>query len=116
MPVSGHKFNLGSMNKMFTATAIAQLVRAGKLSFDDTLTRVLPEYPNRPAAAKNNNSPSVDPRISRRFFDNPNFRPFREKYQNPRDYFPLFADKPLRFEPGARFGYSNAGFMVLGHR
>lgn len=109
------KFNLGSMNKMFTAVAIAQLVEAGKLSFDDTLAKVLPEYPNRLAAEKitihqllTHTSGLGD------FFDNPEFRPYRQKYQNPADYFPLFAAKPLRFEPGARFGYSNAGFVVLG--
>ena len=36
------KFNLGSMNKMFTAVAIAQLVEQGKLSFEDPLSRFLP--------------------------------------------------------------------------
>ena len=109
------KFNLGSMNKMFTAIAIAQLVEAGKLSFQDSLAKVLPEYPNRQSAEKitihhllTHTSGLGD------FFDNPEFRPFRQKYQNPTDYFRLFADKPLRFEPGARFGYSNAGFVVLG--
>src|SRR5579885_781299 len=29
------KFNLGSMNKMFTAVAICQLAQAGKLAFND---------------------------------------------------------------------------------
>src|SRR5262249_51688178 len=46
------KFNLGSMNKMFTAVAIAQLAQQGKLSFDDTLIKVLPDYPNKEIAQK----------------------------------------------------------------
>jgi CubicO group peptidase (beta-lactamase class C family) len=36
------KFNLGSMNKMFTAVAIAQLVERGVLSFDDPVSKWLP--------------------------------------------------------------------------
>jgi len=46
------KFNLGSMNKMFTAVAIAQLVERGELSFDDQLSKYLPEFPHREAAEK----------------------------------------------------------------
>lgn len=109
------KFNLGSMNKMFTSIAIAQLVEAGKLSFQDTLWKVLPDYPNRQVAEK----VTVHQLLTHTaglgdFFDNPEFRPHRERYVNPADYFPLFASEPLRFEPGARFSYSNAGFVVLG--
>lgn len=37
------KFNLGSMNKMFTAVAAAQLVERGQLSFDDPLSKFLPD-------------------------------------------------------------------------
>ena len=33
------KFNLGSMNKMFTAVAVMQLVESGKLSLTDKLSR-----------------------------------------------------------------------------
>ena len=109
------KFNLGSMNKMFTSVAVAQLVEAGKLSFQDTLAKVLPDYPNRQVAEK----VTVHQLLTHTaglgdFFDNPEFRPHRERYVKPSDYFPLFAGEPLRFEPGARFGYSNAGFVVLG--
>ena len=38
-------FNLGSINKMFTAIAIAQLVEQGKLAFGDSITTYVPEYP-----------------------------------------------------------------------
>src|SRR6185295_18578298 len=45
------RFNLGSINKTFTAIAIAQLAQQGKLSFGDTIGKHLPDYPNRDAAA-----------------------------------------------------------------
>src|SRR5947207_6392542 len=44
------KFNLGSMNKMFTAVAIAQLAQARRLSFEDLISRHLPDYPNKEVA------------------------------------------------------------------
>jgi D-alanyl-D-alanine carboxypeptidase len=108
------KFNLGSMNKMFTSVAIAQLVQAGKLSYEDSLAKVLPEYPNKEIAQKitihqllTHTSGLGD------FFKHEFFRD-REKYINPADYFPIFANDPLRFEPGKGWSYSNAGFIVLG--
>ena len=41
------KFNLGSMNKMFTAVAVAQLAAAGKLAYDDPIGKHLSDYPNK---------------------------------------------------------------------
>ncbi|MEN8144595.1 MAG: serine hydrolase domain-containing protein [Gemmatimonadota bacterium] len=38
-------FRLASATKMFTGVAIAQLVERGKLSFDDLISRIIPEYP-----------------------------------------------------------------------
>src|SRR4029077_9260326 len=46
------KFNLGSLNKMFTAVAIAQLAQQGRLNFDDTISKHLPDYPNKEVANK----------------------------------------------------------------
>ncbi len=46
------KFNLGSMNKMFTAVAIAQLAEQGKLSFDDAIIDHLADYPDKSIAKK----------------------------------------------------------------
>jgi D-alanyl-D-alanine carboxypeptidase len=46
------KFRIGSMNKMFTATAILQLVGEQKIDLSAPLGNYLPDYPNRDAAAK----------------------------------------------------------------
>lgn len=108
------KFNLGSMNKMFTSVAIAQLVQSGKLSYDSTLAKVLPEYPNKEVAAKITVHHLLTHTSGLGDFFKPEFFQNREKYRNPKDYFPIFANDPLRFEPGKSWSYSNAGFIVLG--
>jgi D-alanyl-D-alanine carboxypeptidase len=108
------KFNLGSMNKMFTSVAIAQLVQSGKLSYDSTLAKVLPEYPNKEVAAKITVHQLLTHTSGLGDFFKPEFFQNREKYRNPKDYFPVFANDPLRFEPGKGWSYSNAGFIVLG--
>ena len=46
------RFRIGSMNKMFTAVAILQLVEAGKVKLNARLGAYLPDYPNRGVAAK----------------------------------------------------------------
>jgi len=46
------RFRIGSMNKMFTAVAILQLVEAGKVKLNAPLGTYLPDYPNRDVATK----------------------------------------------------------------
>src|SRR5882724_12551046 len=46
------KFRIGSMNKMFTATSILQLVQAGKITLTDPLGKYIPDYPNKEFASK----------------------------------------------------------------
>jgi CubicO group peptidase (beta-lactamase class C family) len=108
------RFNLASMNKMFTAVAIAQLIEAGKLHLEDTLGTILPDYPNKEAAR----SITIAHLLShtaglRMLFDRPEFDR-RKRYRTSSDYFPLFAAEPLLFEPGTASAYSNEGFVVLG--
>jgi D-alanyl-D-alanine carboxypeptidase len=39
------RFHIASVGKMFTAVAIGQLLRQGRLSLDDPISRFIPEYP-----------------------------------------------------------------------
>ena len=108
------KFHIGSMNKMFTAVAIAQLVEAGKLRWDTTLAEVMPEYPDQAAAAKItvwqllHHTAGLGDIFVPEFFQN------REKFVNPGDYLDLIARQPTSFEPGKDWNYSNAGYVLLG--
>jgi CubicO group peptidase (beta-lactamase class C family) len=108
------KFNLGSMNKMFTSVAIGQMVEAGKLSYDDKLIKVLPDYPNKQAAEKITVHQLLTHTSGLGDYFSPEFFQNREKYKNPQDYLPVFGNRALLFEPGTSWRYSNFGFVVLG--
>ncbi|HEU4387118.1 MAG TPA: serine hydrolase domain-containing protein [Blastocatellia bacterium] len=109
------KFNLGSMNKMFTAVAIAQLVERGKLSFDDPLSKFLPDFPTKEAAEKIRikhlltHTSGLGSYFNRKFMESS-----RALYRTVDDMMKLAIDEKPAFEPGARWSYSNTGFLVLG--
>jgi CubicO group peptidase (beta-lactamase class C family) len=108
------KFNLGSMNKMFTAVAIAQLAQAKRLSFDDPISKHLPDYPNKEVADKVTIHHLLTHTSGMGLYWNEKFRAQREKLLTVAAHLPLFASDPLSFAPGEKFQYSNAGYMVLG--
>jgi len=109
------KFNVGSINKSFTGLAIRQLIAQTKISPDDPIGKFLPDYPNKDAAAKVtvrhllDMTSGIGDFFGRRYDATP-----KEKIRSLEDYLPLFADKPLEFEPGAKELYSNGGYVVLG--
>ncbi len=111
------KFNLGSMNKMFTGVAIAQLVEKGKLSYDDPLSKFIPDFPN-PEAAKKiqikhllTHTAGLGPYFSERYWSSS-----RDRIRSVDDMMKLARqdEKEVRFEPGSKWQYSNTGMMVLG--
>ena len=108
------KFNLASMNKMFTAVAIAQLAKQNKLSFDDHVIKYLPDYPNRSVAEKVTIHQLLTHTSGLGDFFNEKFEAQKTRLRAVQDYFPLFVNDPLLFEPGQKWQYSNAGFIVLG--
>jgi CubicO group peptidase (beta-lactamase class C family) len=102
-----------SMGKMFTSVAIAQLVSQGKLSWDDTLAKVLPSYPNRDAAKRitirqllTHTAGVPDPFLSKKYGHG-------KKYESHEAMLPDFADAPLNANAGKSFDYSNGNFATL---
>ena len=101
-----------SLGKMFTSVAIAQLVAQGKLSWDDTLAKVLPSYPNADAAQRitirqllTHTAGVPDVFLSKKYGG--------KEYASHGAMLPDFADAPLNANHGKSFDYSNGNFAVL---
>jgi CubicO group peptidase (beta-lactamase class C family) len=107
------RFHTGSLGKMITATAIAQLVEKGKLRFTDTLRTILKDYPNKEAA----NNITVHELLTHTSGIADPFELGRRKpgvdYSTAKSVFPLFADAPLSMVPGSHHSYSNGNYAVL---
>ncbi|HEX7838901.1 MAG TPA: serine hydrolase domain-containing protein, partial [Kofleriaceae bacterium] len=108
------RFRIGSMNKMFTATAILQLVQAGKLATSDTLAKILPDYPNKQLASKVTIHHLLTHTGGTGDIFGPEFDAHRLQLRTIQDYVKLYGARDLEFEPGARWKYSNYGFLLLG--
>lgn len=109
------RFNLGSMNKMFTAVAIAQLAERGKLSFDDLIADHLPDGWLAPEIGRQvrvrqllNHTSGLGDFLERRI------EQASWKFAEIDDYKEIVAQETLAFEPGSRWQYSNTGFLLLG--
>jgi CubicO group peptidase (beta-lactamase class C family) len=106
------RYSIGSVSKQFTATAILMLAEEGKLSLDDKVARFAPGLTG------------ADAVTLREILSH------TSGYQDywPQDYVPPFmlepttasaildrwARKPLDFEPGTQYQYSNTGYVLAG--
>lgn len=109
------KFNLGSANKNFTAVVIAQLVEEGKLSWEDPLSKFIPDFPDSAAAKKIkikhllSHTAGLGPYFTRTFIESS-----RARWRTVDDMMKLARPDTMRWEPGTAYRYSNTGFLVLG--
>lgn len=108
------RFRIGSLDKMFTGVAIAQLVEAGKLSWNDTLAKLVPGYPDHAVASKITVWELLHHTAGLGDFLVPAYFEHRTRYVDLADYIGLIADQPLVARPGKQWSYSNAGYILLG--
>jgi CubicO group peptidase (beta-lactamase class C family) len=106
------RYAIGSISKQFTAAAVMLLVEQGKLSLDDKVSRFLPNLTRA-------NEVTIRQLLSH-----------TSGYQDywPQDYVPpfmlqpvsaekimdLWARKPLDYDPGTKWQYSNTGYVIAG--
>ena len=105
------KFNLASLNKMFTSIAIAQLVEQGKLSFDDSLSKFMPDFPTKEAAEKIKIKHLLTHSSGLGSYS---VKASRTGVRTVDDFLKLGKDDKLAFEPGTDQKYSNNAFLILG--
>ncbi len=110
------KFNLGSMNKMFTSVAVMQLVEKGLLSVDDAIGKHLDDTW---LTAEIRDVVTVHHLLTHTsglgsYFSEEWDAQSRKLYREVDDYKPLFAADSLSFEPGTDWSYSNTGMFMLG--
>lgn len=108
------KFNLGSINKIFTSVAITQLVEKGKLSIDDQIGKYLDEFPQEIA-----DKVTIRHLLNMRsgwgdYWTNEYYLSHRDRLRTVSDYMEFIKDISLDFEPGTNFQHCNTGFEVAG--
>jgi CubicO group peptidase (beta-lactamase class C family) len=108
------RFRIGSMNKMFTATAVLQLAQAGKIKLNDPVGKYLTDYPNKDVATKVTIHHLLTHTGGTGDIFGPEFDAHRRELRTLSDYVKLYGERGPAFEPGSRWAYSNYGMLLLG--
>jgi D-alanyl-D-alanine carboxypeptidase len=104
------KYPVGSVSKQFTASAILLLQEDGKLSLDDTVSRFFPELSRA-------NEVTLRELLSHTsgyedYAPQDYTIPLWRTAIDPLDLVHKWAEKPLDFEPGTQWQYSNTNFVL----
>ncbi len=108
------KFNLASMNKMFTGIAIAQLVEKNKLNYSDKVVKFLPNLPKKIFGKITIEQLLTHTSGTGDMFGIPQFMVMKDTAKTLASYVDLGKNELLSFDPGTKFQYSNYGYILLG--
>jgi CubicO group peptidase (beta-lactamase class C family) len=107
------KFRLGSLTKQFTAALILLAQQDGKLNINDPVSKYLVDAPKAwekiTLANLLGHTSGIPDFISFKEFD-----VWAASAHTWEEEVAFFKDKPLDFEPGTKFDYSNSNYIVLG--
>jgi CubicO group peptidase (beta-lactamase class C family) len=116
------RFQIASGTKVFTAVAVCRLIEQKRCTLESTLSQYV-----------DIDSSKLSPGITvgqllthtsgiTSYFEediNPSYEAIWANVpvysmKSPRDFLPLFKEKPNKFPPGGRFDYNDAGYILLG--
>jgi CubicO group peptidase (beta-lactamase class C family) len=105
-------FRIGSMTKQFTAVAILQLVKEGKVKFDDPLSKYVPGYPGAEAITVEQLLTHTSGMKS--YNDVPSYLSTIREDKTPMQLVDGVRNEKAAFAPGEKWMYSNSGYLFLG--
>jgi D-alanyl-D-alanine carboxypeptidase len=108
----GMQYSLGSVSKQFTAAVVLLLMQDGKLKLDDPVGRYLPGLTRA-------NDVTIRQVLSmtsgyQDFWPEDYVMTSMLKSTNPQQILDVWGKKPLDFEPGTEWQYSNTNYVVAG--
>jgi D-alanyl-D-alanine carboxypeptidase len=106
------RYSVGSISKQFTAAAIMMLVEQGKLSLDDPVGKYLPDLTR-------SNEVTIRELLSHTsgyqdYWPQDYVPPFMTQRVSAQKILDLWARKPLDFDPGTKWQYSNTNYVIAG--
>ena len=106
------RYSIGSISKQFTATAILLLQEQGKLSLDDKVSKYVPDLTR-------GNEVTIRQLLSHTsgyqdYWPQDYVMPGMLKPTNAQQIIDGWAKKPLDFDPGTKWQYSNTNYVIAG--
>jgi D-alanyl-D-alanine carboxypeptidase len=106
-------YEIGSVTKQFTATAIMMLVEEGKVALDDKITKHLSSLPDAWSEVSIRHLLTHTSGI-KNYTAAPNYEKLQRSPISSSALLKTVADSPLEFQPGEKWAYSNTGYYLLG--
>ena len=106
-------YQLASVTKAFTATAVLMLVEEGKLTLQTPLGTLMPDVPEAWAAVTVSQLLTHTSGIPS-YTGLPDFGKMMRKDFTPAELIALVRERPMDFAPGAQYRYNNSGYVLLG--
>jgi D-alanyl-D-alanine carboxypeptidase len=106
------RYSIGSISKQFTAAAILLLQEQGKLSLDDKVSKFIPDLTRA-------NEVTIRQLLSHTsgyqdYWPQDYVMPMMLKPITAQKILDIWARKPLDFEPGTKWQYSNTNYVIAG--
>jgi len=112
-PTASTIYEIGSITKQFTSSAIMRLVEQGKLKLDDDLSKYVPQFPLHGKRVTIHHLLNHTSGIHS-YTSSPEWQKTWNTPLSPDEIVKFVAADSFDFAPGASYRYNNTGYVLLG--